>query len=411
MAVPVGLRHRLGLAAILTGITASVLMQTLLATAMPRVVAELGGDHLYGWVFASYLLASTVPLPAFAQLADRVGRRPVFLIGMGGYALGTMLAALAVSMQMLVAARVVQGLGAGALVPAALAGIADLVTGEAKGRLFGMVGVIQVLGNIVGPLLGGLFADGPGWRWGLWAVVPVALAAWGLAAAGMPRGPGSGWTAALRRIDWVQPLRLVRADPAVRSVSTGAFLLGIVLMSATAYLPLLAQGVFDRTATESSAVLIPLMVGVGVGSMLGGQLAARHGRTALLLAWGLAAPAFAVLAVAAALASGAAGLAAAAAASAVAGVGIGTVQPVLLVRAQDDAAADQTASVSAMVQLFRNLGGAVGTALLGLVVTGMSLAAGLAWVFAVLAGTAAVGVVVSSGPGVRPGPPRPSGRG
>lgn len=403
-----GARRRLGLAAILTGITASVLMQTLLATAMPQVVAELGGDHLYGWVFASYLLASTVPLPAFAQLADRVGRRPLFLLGMGGYAAGTALSALAISMETLVAARVVQGLGAGALVPAALAGIADLAPGEAKGRLFGLVGVIQVLGNIAGPLLGGFFADGPGWRWGLWAVVPVALAAGGLAAAGLPRGPGRGWTAALRRIDWVQPLRLVRADPAVRSVSTGAFLLGIALMSATAYLPLLVQGVFGRTATESSAVLIPLMVGVGVGSMLGGQLAARHGRAALLLAWGLAASAFAALAV---IASGAAGLAAAAAASAVAGVGIGTVQPVLLVRAQDDAAADQTASVSAMVQLFRNLGGAVGTALLGLVITGMSLVAGLAWVFAVLAGTAAVGVVVSSGPGARRGPPRPSGRG
>ena len=399
--------RRLGLAAILTGITASVLMQTLLATAMPRIVDELGGQHLYGWVFASYLLASTVLLPVFAQLADRVGRRPLFLIGMGGYAAGTALSAVAVSMEMLVAARVVQGLGAGALVPAALAGIADLASGEAKGRLFGLVGVIQVLGNIVGPVLGGVFTDGPGWRWGLWSVVPVALTAVVFGAVGLPPREGLGWLAALRQVDWAQPVRLLRSDPAARQVSTGALLLGVVLMSATAYLPLLAQGVLGRTATETSAVLIPLMVGVGVGSMLGGRMAARRGRAALLLAWGLAAIAFAVLAGAA---SGAGGLLLAAAASALAGLGIGTVQPVLLVRAQDDAADGAVAASSAMVQLARNLGGAVGTSVLGLLVAGTTVATGLTWAFVALAVTSAVGVLVTSTAAARPGD-RPSGSG
>lgn len=368
-------------------------MQTMLATAMPQVVIELGGAHLYGWVFASYLLASTVLLPAFAQLADRVGRRPLFLLGMGGYALGTALSALSVSMEMLVAARVVQGLGAGALIPAALAGIADLVPGDAKGRLFGLVGVIQVVANVAGPLIGGVFVDGPGWRWGLWAVLPITVLAWSFGAVGLPRSTGSGWRAALRRIDWWQPLRLIRADAGIRQVSGGAFLLGVALMSATAFLPLLAQGVLGRTATQTSAVLIPLMVGVGVGSMLGGYLAARHSRATLLLAWGLATVAFAALA---AIAAGAAGLGAAAIASAAAGISVGVVQPVLLVRVQEQGAADQMASVSAMVQLARNLGGAVGTSVLGVMIVVVSLETGLVWVFAALAVAAAAGVALGA---------------
>lgn len=376
--------RRVGLAAVLVGITASVLMQTLLATAMPRIVAELGGEHLYGWVFASYLLASTVLLPAFAQLADAVGRRPLFLLGMSSYAAGTALSALAVSMEMLVAGRVVQGLGAGALVPAALAGIADLVSGEAKGRVFGLVGVVQVLGNIVGPLLGGLFTDGPGWRWGLWSVVPVAAAAAAFGAVGLPRGEGMGWAAAVRRLDWLQPVRMVRTVPAIGRVSIGALLLGIALMSASAYLPLLAQGVFGRTATESSAVLIPLMVGVGVGSVLGGRLSAGRGRVGLVAAWAAAAAAFGVISLSAA---GAGGLWLAGGASALAGVGIGTVQPILLVEAQDGASREQTASASSMVQLSRNLGGAVGTSVLGVLVAGTSVGVGLAWAFLALAAT------------------------
>lgn len=368
-----------------------MLMQTMLATAMPQVVVEMGDQFLYGWVFAAYLLASTVPLPVFAQLADHHGRRPMFLIGMAGYAVGTAAAALAVSMQVLVVARVVQGIGAAALVPAALAGIADLAGGPARGRLFGLIGVIQVVGNIAGPLVGGWFTDGPGWRWGLWAVVPVSVAAIGCAALGLPKASVSGWSDAWRQVDFAQPVRTLHRNAEARRISVGAFLLGVTLMSATAYLPLLVQGVFGRPASWSSAVLIPLMVGVGVGSMLGGNLSAGRGRVGLVAAWATAAIAFGVVAMTAA--SGTGGLWLAGVASAFAGVGIGTVQPILLVDAQDDAARGAAASASSMVQLSRNLGGAVGTSVFGLLVTGASLATGLAWVFAVLAVMAGLGVV------------------
>jgi MFS family permease len=376
-------------------------MQTVLATAMPRVVGDLGGAHLYGWVFAAYLLASTVPLPVFAQLADRVGRRRVFLPGMTGYAVGTALAALAPSMTVLVAARVVQGLGVGALVPAALAGIADLTSGAARGRLFGVVGVIQVIGTVVGPLLGGFLTDGPGWRWGLWAIVPVTLLALLLAAAGLPTATGSGWVAAWRRIDWVQPVRSLRSETGMRRISIGAFLLGVTLMSATAYLPLLVQDTFGRSASRTGVVLVPLMVGVGVGSMLGGRLSSGHGRIGQAGAWTATALAFAALATVTA-ASGRSPdvLTVAAGASAVAGAGIGTVQPILLVEAQDRAPKDATAAAGGMVPLVRNLGGAVGTSVLGLLVTGTSVGDRLVWAFGALALMSALGgiSIVGTGP-------------
>ena len=125
--------------------------------------------------------------------------------------------------------------------------------------------------------------------------------------------------------------------------------------------------------------------------MLGGNLSAGRGRVGLVAAWATAAIAFGVVAMTAA--SGTGGLWLAGVASAFAGVGIGTVQPILLVDAQDDAARGAAASASSMVQLSRNLGGAVGTSVFGLLVTGASLATGLAWVFAVLAVMAGLGVV------------------
>ena len=163
-----------GLTAILTGIAASALMQTMLSTAMPRIAVDLDAGNVYGWVFAAYLLTSTLPMPVFSHLADYRGRRTLFVWGIAGFMLGTAGAALATSGALLVLARIVQGLGAAALVPAALGAIGDL-TGEARGRFFGAVGIIQVVANVTGPLLGGWFTDGPGWRIGLWAIVPVCM--------------------------------------------------------------------------------------------------------------------------------------------------------------------------------------------------------------------------------------------
>ncbi|MFV0426487.1 MAG: MFS transporter [Beutenbergiaceae bacterium] len=384
-------RTRSATVAVMLGITTSALMQTVLATAMPQMAQELGSEGLYGWVFASYLLASTITLPTFGQLADRWGSRPVFLTGIGCYALGTALTAAAISMPMLIAARLIQGLGAGALVPAALAVVASLAGREGRGSLFGTIGVIQVLSSIVGPVLGGWFTDGPGWRWSLWVVVPFAAAAGVLARLSFPRAHARTMRSAVRGLDPWQPLRQLCRGRTLQGLTASAFALGIVLVSATALVPLLAQNGLGRTATESGVVLVPLMVGVGLGSIVGGRLAQRAGPLMMRLGWVAIALGACTLAVVSADARPASPVLLTGIGGAVVGLGIGSIQPTLLIRTQDEAAPDQVAAAGALVPFARNLGGAAGTAALGLVMLAPSLTVGIATAFAVLVLVAIVG--------------------
>ncbi|MFT4215708.1 MAG: MFS transporter [Micropruina sp.] len=357
-------RRTIGLAAILIGIAASALMQTLLSTAMPRIASELDAADAYGWVFASYLLASTLPMPLFGHLADHRGRRTLLLWGVGGFLCGTAWVALASSGAALVAARVVQGVGAAALVPAALGAVGDLA-GSRRGRFFGAVGIIQVVANVAGPLLGGWFTDGPGWRLGFWVVVPVGLLAMAAAAIGVPNTARSSWPDAWRSLDLLEPVRTVVGDPVMRRICGGACLAGAVLMVATVYLPFLVQARFGGSATDSSAALIALMAGVGVGSMLGGRAADRRSQLVGRASWVAIGVGCCGLVVLSVVPAGTIWLAAA---SGVIGVGVGTVMPLLLVRAQVLGGETATARASTVVQLARNLGGAVGTVLLGLFV-------------------------------------------
>jgi multidrug resistance protein len=170
-------RRNWGLAGILLGMSASVLMQTLVATAMPTIAQEIGGMALYSWVFGAYMLASTITLPLFAKLADRFGRRPLYLGGMLVFLTGSLLAASSTSMLQLVGWRAVQGLGAGAVAPAALAAVGDLFDESRRGRVFGLLGLVQIMANLLGPALGGWITDQWSWRWGFWIVLPPGLLA------------------------------------------------------------------------------------------------------------------------------------------------------------------------------------------------------------------------------------------
>lgn len=378
------------------GITTSALMQTMLATAMPQIVGDLGGAGWYGWVFASYLLASTLTLPVFGQLADRWGSRQVFGFGIGLYGLGTALSAAAPSMELLVAARSIQGLGAGALVPAALAAVAQVSGRSGRGSLFGLIGVVQVACSIAGPLLGGWFTDGPGWRWALWVVVPFALAAWALSAWGFTVDGTAGLAQAARGLEPLEPVRQVREHAGLRSTTVAAFALGIVLVSATALVPLLAQDAMGRSASEAGAALVPLMLGVGVGSILGGRLAAKAGRFALAFGWSAIIAGATVLALLSATAQPGASLGGPVVAASLVGLGIGSIQPILLLRTQDQAEPDRVAAAGALVPFARNLGGAAGTAALGLVILAPQLPLGLAVTFAMLAAVAVAGAALPS---------------
>src|SRR5919206_2486498 len=158
-------RERLVIAALLSGLLLAMLDQTIVGTALPRIVSELGGSSLYVWVVTAYLVPATVSLPIYARLSDRHGRRALLLIGMALFLAGSALSATAQDMTQLIAWRGLQGLGAGALEGLSFILVADLYAGRRSAALQGLMAGLMGLSFIAGPLVGGLLADHVGWRW------------------------------------------------------------------------------------------------------------------------------------------------------------------------------------------------------------------------------------------------------
>lgn len=152
-------------ASILLAMFAIGMMQIILATAMPVIVAEIGGGTLYAWAFSSYMLASLFTIPLFSKLADIYGKKKFYLLGMGIFALGSLYGGLAPGMTHLIAARVIQGLGAGIITPVTLAMITDMFPPEKRGNMIGMFGFVQLLSNLISPPLGSFITKSLGWHW------------------------------------------------------------------------------------------------------------------------------------------------------------------------------------------------------------------------------------------------------
>src|SRR4051812_28633561 len=157
-------RRRLLLASVISGLMLAMLDQTIVGTALPRVVADLDGSSLYLWVVTAYLVPATVTLPLYARLSDRYGRRRLLLIGMGLFLAGSALAGVAPNMGWLVGARAIQGAGAGALESLSFILMADLYGGRRNAALQGAMAGMMGLAFIAGPLVGGFLTDHVGWR-------------------------------------------------------------------------------------------------------------------------------------------------------------------------------------------------------------------------------------------------------
>ena len=316
--------------------------QTIVATALPHVIADLHGFNQYTWVSTAYLLTSTVTVPIYGKLSDLFGRKPIFLFGIVLFLVGSALSGTSQSMTQLIAFRAFQGLGTGALTPIAIAVVGDLFTPRERGKWQGVTGAVFGLSAIIGPTLGGWITQYSSWRWIFYVNLPVGLLALLVLIFLMPtlRGKAQkvsidyigaallvagtvplllGFTFAGSQYAWLSPqiigllggslvmgmafviyeAWLERRDGqpiiapslfknSIFAVSTlVTFIFGMGLFGAVFFIPLYVQGVVGSSATNSGLVLTPLTLTLVVSSIVSGQLVSRLGKYKWLASSGM----------------------------------------------------------------------------------------------------------------------------
>ncbi|MFN2451971.1 MAG: MDR family MFS transporter [Candidatus Dormibacteria bacterium] len=186
--------------AVLLGLFLAALDQTIVGTAMPRILTDLHGNDLYTWVVTAYLLASTITVPIYGKFSDTFGRKPMLMIGIGLFLLGSALSGLSQNVAELITFRALQGLGAGALFPIALAVIGDLFTPRERGKYQGLFGATFGISFILGPFLGGFLTDNLSWHWVFYVNLPIGLVAMAVIALVLPNVKRDA--GAVRRLDY-----------------------------------------------------------------------------------------------------------------------------------------------------------------------------------------------------------------
>ncbi len=384
---------------------------TIVSTAMPQIVSDLGGLRLYSWVFSSFLLAQTAMTVVFGNLADVYGRKPVMLVGIGIFLLGSLLAGFAWSMPAMIGCRLIQGVGAGALQPVAMTIVADLYPARERGKVQGYLASVWAVAAVLGPVVGGLIIRTMSWAWIFWINIPVGIAA----AAGfilflkehskherraIDVGGAASFTVAvtslliaLTELDAHQPTRLAAAtalfcisavvfvllerrvtDPIVSfelwshrpiAATNGVGLLAsMALIGLTTFLPIYVQIVMQRSPTTAGLTLTTMLIGWPAGATIAARLFHRFELRRLLLTGTLLQPIGAGFFVA--LTPNMSALFAAMG-SLVMGFGMGLISLPSLVLIQEIADFKQRGSVTASNVFSRNLGSTLGATLLGAV--------------------------------------------
>ncbi len=399
--------------ALMLGMFLAALDQTIVSTALPTIVGDLGGLNHLSWVVTSYLLASTVSTPIYGKLGDMYGRKPVFLAAILIFLGGSMLAGLSQSMGELIGFRALQGAGAGGLMVSAQAIIADIVPPRQRGRYMGLIGSVFAVASVAGPLLGGFFVDQISWRWVFYVNMPIgALAvlivifrlrlhvpptrhridylgaalltggvaalilltswggsqyAWGSATI---VGLGIAGVALLAAFVWqerratepIVPLGLFRSSVFNVSSAMGATI-GMAMFGAIIFIPLYLQLVYGASATSSGLRMLPLMAGLLAASIGSGRAISRLGRYRIFPIAGTA-----ILAVGMFLLSRLGTGTAPWLASVymlIVGIGIGLVMQVLVLVVQNDARPENIGVATATATFFRSVGGSFGVAIFG----------------------------------------------
>src|SRR5438477_5840751 len=180
--------------AVLLGLFLAALDQTVVGTALPRIVTDLHGNDIYTWAFTSYLLTATISGPIYGKLSDLYGRRPILLFAVAVFLIGSLLCGFSQEMWQLVAFRGLQGLGAGALFPVALAVIGDLYDASERGKYQGLVGAVFGLSSLVGPAIGGVITDTIGWHWVFFVNLPIGFVVFAVIWRALPKARPAGVT-------------------------------------------------------------------------------------------------------------------------------------------------------------------------------------------------------------------------
>lgn len=414
-------RRRAVTAGVVTGMFLAALEATVVGTAMPTVIASLGGLNHYSWVFSAYLITATVTVPVWGKLSDLYGRRLLYQIGTAIFLLGSVLSGMSTSMTQLVIFRAIQGLGAGALVPLGMTIIGDIYTVTERAKMQALFSGVWGLSSVIGPVAGGFITDQLSWRWVFYINLPVGLvtalilglalkepkrterpavdyagAALLIAAITLlmlalvedgansttlfaPRNlmlfAGAAILTTLfvlverRAADPIVPFKLFRNRVVLVSVVAG-FMAGVAMFCAISFVPLFAQGALGATATEAGSLLTPLMLSWVLMSVIGGRLLIRVGyRPMCITGFTLLTLGFVLLSmyqretarvwlyVDLILI----------------GAGLGLTMLTLLIAVQQAVARTQLGIATSLNQFSRSIGGAVGVAVMGAV-----LSAGLA---------------------------------
>jgi EmrB/QacA subfamily drug resistance transporter len=429
-------RKRWVFVGIMLSIFLAAIESTVVATAMPTVVASLGGIRIYSWVFSGFLLTQTVTMPLWGRFSDLYGRRPVYLTGLATFLVGSALSGAAQDMVQLVLFRMVQGLGAGALMTLGYTIIGELFGLERRARMQGYISSVWGVASLMGPWAGGLLTDHVSWRWVFYINLPfglvaMALIAGALTSAARPArrpvvdGAGAALFAAgvsalllgiveagrvgswsqtevvtllvlgaaglvafvvveQRAAEPIVPLRLFQNRMILAAVVT-RFLAGMAMFGALSFVPLFLQSVTGASATRAGVVLTPFVLGWVVMSVVSARLVLRVGyRTVVLIGMASLTVAFLLFQRwSVTLSSGRA-----MADVLLAGIGMGMVVVPMLIAVQSVVVRSDLGAATSLTQFFMSIGGALGLSLMGAVMSqrlhaGLPMADALHGVFVV----------------------------
>ena len=414
-------RRRILLVGLILGMFFSALDQTIVGTAMPRIIGELGGLDILTWVTTTYMLTSTTVVPIAGKLADLFGRRLLYVGGLLIFMTGSALCGTSQSMSQLIIFRGIQGIGGGIMMPMAMTIVGDIFPPDKRGKWQGVMGALFGLSSIVGPTIGGWIVDHTSWRWVFYINLPVGILAaltifFGLhgekrrqdkvsidlaGAATLVIGvvslllglslggkdyPWDSWQIIGLFISAVVLLTVFlfverkAKEPIISlnlfqnkvftTVNIIGFLMGLGMFGAIMFLPLFLQGVIGVSATNSGNTMIPMMFAMVITSIIGGQLITKIGlRTQLTAGMSLMAAGFYLLSTMTLHTTQFSAMSY----IVVLGLGLGLVMPTLTIAVQQAFPAEQRGVVTSATQFFRSIGGTLGITILGVVMNNRSI--------------------------------------